>query len=571
MSCQCTSGEELYKCPMLWLPSYRELRLSNDMRHFLLIIGFLIILVDLNGQQTVETIEGQVSFISSKNVYVKFKSTEGISAGDTLFAKSGGKLIPVLIVDNLSSISCVCNAIAPAKPAVADFVSARRKPKGADAVQVVIAAPVAKAVPATDTNVASPVAGQKTVEVKQHISGSVSVSSYTDMSDAPAANSQRFRYTLSLNARNIGSSKFSFESYASFRHKIGDWDVVKSDIFNALKIFNLALVYEPSKSTRISIGRRINPRLSNIGAADGLQIEKSFGMFSIGALGGTRPDYTDYGFNSKLLQFGGYMGLSTKNSTTFSESSLAFMQQMNGSSIDRRFLYFQHSNSVIRNLYFIGTFEVDLYRLNVDTIKHTETATNVFDPTGLYLSLRYRFSDKLSISGSYDARKNVIYYETYKTFTDRMLETDLRQGFRLQGSYRFTRDLTFGLQTGYRFLKSDPHPSRNAYGYLTYNNFPGLNVTITLSGAYTESGYINSVIYGANVSRDFFKSKLQGSIGYHYVDYTMAENLKEIQHIGEINLFCMLPAKMSFGINYEGTFEQKYKYNRFYLQLRKRF
>ena len=232
----------------------------------------------------------------------------------------------------------------------------------------------------------------------------------------------------------------------------------------------------------------------------------------MGALAGTRPDYSDYGFNKDLLQFGGYLGLNTKNQNSFSESSVAFMQQMNGSNIDRRFLYFQHSNSLVKNLYFIGTFEVDLYQLKIDTANNTETATNGFDPTGLYLSLRYRFSNKLSVSGSYDARKNVMYYETYKTFMDRMLENEMRQGFRLQASYRFTRDLTFGLQTGYRFLKSDPHPSKNIYGYLTYSNIPGVNIAFTLSGTYTESSYMNGQIYGANVSRDFLRTSCRQAL-----------------------------------------------------------
>ena len=62
----------------------------------------------------------------------------------------------------------------------------------------------------------------------------------------------------------------------------------------------------------------------------------------IGALAGSRPDYSDYGFNTHLLQFGGYIALNTKNSKTFSETSVAFMQQMNGSNIDRRFIYFKH-------------------------------------------------------------------------------------------------------------------------------------------------------------------------------------------------------------------------------------
>jgi hypothetical protein len=542
------------------------------MRQYLLIVCFFVFFADLNGQPNVENVTGQVSFVSPMNVYVKFKSTTGISVGDTLFIKSNGNLIPALIVANLSSLSCVCTIIPPSKPAVADFIIARVMPAGGAGAGKAISVAAVTQIPVQDTVGASTAGKPESGKIKQHINGNVSVSSYSDFSDTPAANSQRFRYTLSLDARNIADSKFSFKSYVSFRHKLGDWDVVKSDIFNALKIFDLAVIYDPNKTTRISLGRKINPRLANIGAADGLQIEKSFGGFSIGAIAGTRPDYSDYGFNSNLLQFGGYLGLSTKNSGSFSESSVAFMQQMNGSNIDRRFLYFQHSNSLVKNLYFIGTFEVDLYQLKIDTLNNTETVQNNFDPTGLYLSLRYKFSNKLSISGSYDARKNVMYYETYKTYMDRMLENEMRQGFRLQASYRFTRDLTFGLQTGYRFLKSDPHPSRNIYGYLTYSNFPGTNITFTASATYTESSYMNGLIYGANISRDFFKNKLQTSLGYHYVDYTMPENsLKEIQHIGEINLYWQLPAKMALGINYEGTFEQQYKYHRIYLQFRKRF
>ena len=541
------------------------------MRRYLLIICFFIFLADLNGQQNLENLTGQVSFVSTKNVYVKFKSTDGISAGDTLFVKSNGSLIPVLTVDNLSSLSCVCTVIPPAKPVVADFVTARVKAGGSGTGPVATAAAVVT-MPVQDKKSEKPDSKPKTGELKQHITGNVSVNSYSDFSNTTAANSQRFRYTLSLDARNIANSKFSFESYVSFRHKLGEWDAVKNDIFSALKIFDLALIYDLNKTTRISLGRKINPRLSNIGAVDGLQIEKSFGGFAVGAIAGTRPDYSNYGFNKDLLQYGGYLGFNTKNQRSFSESSVAFMQQMNGPNIDRRFLYFQHSNSLVKNLYFIGTFEVDLYQLKVDTANHTESATNGFDPTGMYLSLRYRFSDKLSVSGSYDARKNVIYYETYKTFIDRMLENEMRQGFRLQASYRFTRDLTFGVQTGYRFLKSDPHPSRNIYGYLTYNNIPGANIALTLSGTYNESSYMNGQTYGALISRDFFKNKLQTSIGYHYVNYAMPENNQtEIQHIGEINLYWMLPGKVALGVNYEGTFEQQYKYHRLYLQLRKRF
>ena len=182
------------------------------------------------------------------------------------------------------------------------------------------------------------------------------------------------------------------------------------------------------------------------------------------------------------------------------------MQQMNNSKTDRRFLYFQHSNSIIKNLYFFSTLEVDLYQLKTDSLNN-EQPQNTFNLTGLYLSLSYRPWKALSVSGSYDARKNVMYYETYKTFVDRILENELRQGFRVQASYRITGDLTFGLQSGYRYLKSDPHPSRNLYSYVTYSRIPAVNISATLSATYIESGYMNGKIFGLNLYRDFFKEQ----------------------------------------------------------------
>jgi len=287
---------------------------------------------------------------------------------------------------------------------------------------------------------------------------------------------------------------------------------------------------------------------------------------------GTRPDYTDYGFNSKLIQFGGYLAYNTKNANTFSESSVAFMQQMNNSKTDRRFLYFQHSNSIIKNLSFFSTLEVDLYKLVIDTINNNEKPQNTFNLTGLYLSLNYRLGRILTISGSYDARKNVMYYETYKSFIDRILEDEMRQGFRVQANSHITKDLILGLQSGYRYLKSDPHPSKNLYGYLSYSQIPGIKMSATLSATYLESGYMNGNIYGLTISRDFLKGKIQTGIGYRYVDYRLPESRTNIlQNIGEMNLSWQFTRKMFFSLNYEGTFEKKDQYNRLYLQIRRRF
>jgi hypothetical protein len=87
-----------------------------------------------------------------------------------------------------------------------------------------------------------------------------------------------------------------------------------------------------------------------------------------------------------------------------------------------------------------------------------------------------------------------------------------------------------------------------------------------------ESSYLNGKILGANISRDLFNGKFQTGISYRYVDYRLPESLLNVnQNIGEINIYWQLSGKMSFSVNYEGTFEKHDRYNRLYLQIRKRF
>jgi hypothetical protein len=273
------------------------------MRQSLLILFALLFYQELTGQTSIENLSGKVSFVSSQNIYVKFKSTSGISVGDTLYIPSNENLVPVLIVKNLSSTSCVCTTITSESLPPDHLIIARAKvsaarPSEKPGENLAVVAPVSVV---SDTTVKS--ISVKS-ERKQKISGSISVNSYSDFSNTIADNSQRFRYSFSMNANNIADSKFSAESYISFRHKLGDWAEVQSNVFNALKIYNLAVKYDPNKTTQVILGRKINPKISSIGSIDGLQFEKTLGKFALGAVAGSRPDYSTYGFNFNLFQFG---------------------------------------------------------------------------------------------------------------------------------------------------------------------------------------------------------------------------------------------------------------------------
>ena len=534
------------------------------MRYIIYIIILAVLSISLEAQTVSDNLQGKVSFISSQNIYVRFKSTEGITAGDTLFMLSKGKLMPVMIVNNLSSSSCVCTPLPTINMSVTQDIVARTKSKAVkpeNGLEKVVKESPVKSIPVDST--------KKQVypgQLKHKINGSISVYSYSDYSNTGAKNSTRLRYNYTLNALNIGNSKFSIENYITFRHKLGDWSAVKSDLFNALKIYTFAVRYEPDKTSRITLGRTINYRISSIGAMDGLQAEKTFNKITIGVVAGTRPDYTDYGFNKNLLQYGGYLAFDTKKDDIFTQSSLAFMEQMNNMKTDRRFLYLQHSSSLLKNLYFFGTFEVDLYKVQNFLPQST------FDLTSLYLSLRYRVTRNFTLTGSYDQRKNVLFYETYKSLIDSVYQNEQRQSFRLRANYRITQNMSLGLESGYHFSRSDPRPSKNIYGYLTYVQIPGLRVSVTLNGTYLESVYMTGKVLGADISKDLFQGRFQASAGYRYEDYTLPESLLSVkQNIGEMSIFWLLSAKISFSANYEGTFEKHNKYNRLYLMIRKRF
>ena len=544
------------------------------MKYELLVFLLILLGSELTGQTLDEGKEGKISYVTTQSIYVKFQSTENIAEGDTLYSKQEDKLIPVLIVKGTSSISCSCIPISAIKLSVADQVYSKPKIiKPKKSVPIVAETTLLPVAEKKDT-----IGGTKVQHKKktQLISGRVSLSSYSNFSSEPA-NSQRMRYTFSLDALNIGNSKLSAETYMSFVHKLGEWTEIQQDVFNGLKIYSLALSYEFNKNNKIWLGRKINPRISNMGAIDGLQYELKLKSFTIGVVGGFRPDYMNYSFNSNLLEFGGYFGHDYSNRHGSMQTTVAFIDQMNNGNTDRRFAYLQHTNSLVKNLFFFGSVEVDLYKQTmnpVDSVLKDTTYKKDNSPnlTNLYLSLRYRPVRQLSLSFSFSSRQNIIYYETYKDIVERLLEETALQGYTFQVSYQPVNKLSIGMNVGYRDSKKDPRPSKNLYGYVTYSSIPGLNVSATLSVTILETSYMSGNIYSLGISRDLVNGKLYLGLNYRYVDYkfvSAGSNL--VQNMGEVNLTWRILKKLSCSLNYEGTFEKANTFNRVYINITQRF
>jgi hypothetical protein len=510
--------------------------------------------------------EGTVTFISSQYFYVRFENTDGIKQGDTLFVRTEKKLLPVLDVQFISSKSIAGILVGKRKVQIGDKLIAivseeteEDKTKEPEMVKKTVQ-PFHEILP--DVNY------QKTIDKKKpEISARLSVQSYSSLSNnSRSIDYQRWRYTLSFNANRICSSDLSFSSYMNFNYKANDWNAISSNLWRSLKIYDLALKYNFNESSSLVVGRNRNRNISNIGSVDGIQFEKRFNSFYAGAVVGYRPDFSDLGFNSKLFEFGGYVGRTDTLGVGSMENNLAFMQQTNTFKTDRRFIYFQHSNNILENTYFFVSSEVDLYKkiLNIET--------NEFILTSVFFSVRYSPSPIFSTTISYDARKNVVYYETYKNFIDSLFENETRQGLNLRANFRLINKLFFGLSGGYRFKKGDIKPTRNFGTYLTYSQIPFIESSVAVNYNRLFTNFVESSIVGIRLTKYLFNNSTGFSFSYRISDYKLTSlALISTQNIFSVDLSTRFNRVISFSISYEGIFEKKTTTGRIFAGLTTRF
>ncbi|WP_123912661.1 hypothetical protein [Hanstruepera neustonica] len=451
-------------------------------------------------EQQNNTLQGTVSFVTSSNIYVKFSSTDAISVDDVL-QFNGTDCLKVTVK---SSTSVVCVPINDCELQTGDTVI-YTLPAVAPVTEV-IEDNVDDSIPA-EVAVPQTVPEEKETLYKEFITGRVSLASYNQFSDVRDDN-QRLLGRVSLNANHIGGGKFSVETFLSYQNLITVADNYsgRTDIFN---VYNLNVQYDFTPTLWAAVGRKINPKASVFGANDGLQVEKYFGPFYAGGIVGFRPDVFDYGFNSDLFQYGGYVGVETTNSHFRSTTTVGAMEQTNQGATDRRYLFFQHSSTIAKDLGLFVSSELDLFNPQGDVRL-----------TNLYSSLRYRFSRYANIMVSYDSRKRIIYYETFQSQIDQILDDDLaRQGFRARLNLRPIKYIWLGGSYSKRFASDQQNKSDNYFGYLTFANIPKVGGRLNGSYNLNQNNYLTSNIISVRYSRSLFKDLLYAEIYYRTAEY----------------------------------------------------
>lgn len=505
-----------------------------------------------------EKITGEVSYQSSSNIYFKFDDTGKISESDTVFSLTG-RIRPVAVIRYKSSLSASGEKIKGTEIKNGDKVFLVTSTKDQPEKGLLLTKRSGKLKPNQNFSGPLPEINSGFQQDYFKLRGKTAVSSYTYFSNLPNdKGTQRWRYNFSLSSDRQNSSPVFFDSYMNFSYRTKEWAYLKK----ALKVYSLYAGYEITKGLQATFGRRINPKLSNMGAVDGLQVEKDWMHFSAGVIAGSRPSFDDYGINTNLAQAGVYISRRDSLEGNIFESTLSLVQQNNSSKVDRRYLYFQNNNYLLSNLFTFVSTEIDLYK------KVNHKGQFAFRLTSLFASVNYR-TGKLSARVSYDARNNVIYYETYKTYADSLLEAELRQGVRAGVNYRLNR-FTIGIDGGYRNLGSDISPSKNWGIFGAVSIIPYIKASANLRYTKLETGYLNGDVVNLSVYKNL-SEYLYSSFTYRTVNYKYIRNSYIFrQNIISPELQVSLMKNFTFSLNYEFAFSKKDSYNSFYLSLIKR-
>jgi hypothetical protein len=526
----------------------------------LLLVSNTLVLSQSNGME--ERI-GTVTYKSTQNIYVKFENTSDIKAGDTLYIKDNNKLLPVIIIKYLSPRSVAGELIDGRELEIDNKIYAYLKTTTPiNSIKDTISNN--KGIENKLIDSYSNIPYSKYSPIRQNTSGRLSIQSFSNISNfTNSGNYQQWRYSFLFNADSILGFPFSFSDYIIFTYKNGDLADFKDNIPRNLKIYDLAVNYKFNESSSLWIGRHLNRRVSNISSVDGLQYEQAFSQYYVGVIAGSRPDFNDMGFNLKLFEYGGYFGRTDTVNNSFMENTLAVMQQTNNFKTDRRFLYFQHSDNLIPEVNLFFSSEADLFK------KVLNIGQNTFSLTGIFVSANYTPDHMVSLSLSYDARKDVIYYETYKSLADSLIDHETRQGFRAGVNLHLINNLFIGLSAGYRFQPGDPKPSRNFNGIISYGNIPVIDVTPSVSFTRLISSYIDGSIWGASLSK-YLTDFASITLNYNHNQYKfLFGDLK--QNILSADLSSRIWQQIFLSFSYEGTFESQNTWGRFLLDLTTRF
>lgn len=497
------------------------------------------------------TVEGRITFMTSRNLYVRFPSTKGLAPGDTVFLGDQRKKIPVMVIKYLSSESCsgeilgtaglktgervYAEIYGPARPVVEKDISASPPDSASEESR--------REIPAS----AEVISGNSF----RRIYGGITANSYSSFSNfSTGSGNQRWYYSFALNGDNLMDSGLSFSSYMNYSYLGSQWKDLRVSPLRNLKVYDLTLSYR-SGDSRIWGGRHINPAISEVGPIDGIQFQTEAGPVVVGAALGSRPDYYTYGYNPSLFEIGGYVSRADTFNDGNMTNTIGLFQQYNRMKTDRRFIYFQNVTNPSNDISFYLSGEADIF-----TLRNGSPSGDI-SLTDMYLSTFYTPANRISLSLSYSAQRNTIYYQTFGISVDSLLpsQNQLRHNMMLGATFRPFGSTFLRMSGGYSFQQGDVSPTRNLMASITQGNIPILELSATISFSTIKSGFMSGSMYGVRLLKYIPLNSTNVSLGYQQQKYTFGAGAgNSVQDQLDLTLNTRLLGRMFLNLYYQGIF-----------------
>jgi len=445
---------------------------------------------------------GVISYLTSQTVYLRFETTAGIIKGDTL---KNLLLKPVIVVTQTSKKSVAGVFIDSSKFFVGDSIVAFPQEIKADSIVVKI---VEKKDSLKDKTDNTPLPKYNAPKVVSKVYGRIGFTSYSSFSNFEGTDFTRMQYTFSFDEKNEFYDGSESECYISYNYrpdKINNPDYSFDKLF---RVYSLSVSTNLYDGLRITLGRSISSRVSNVGIHDGAVLNYDTKDWWSGAFVGSRPSYQNLGFDSKYFQYGVFAGFGGKINDGNYEQSIAIAEQTYSGFTDRRFLYLQHSNSIIKNINLFASSEIDLFS--------KQRGESISNPilTSLYANISWRESESITLGLLYDERRNVVYYESLKNYIDSLIDVTARRGLQMRVQWRIDNTKYLSFSAGTRFGGTSENRASNASIMFSYYDIP----LIQSSGLVTLDFIVNQLTKGAiagiGLNRSFFDGDVSTGVGF---------------------------------------------------------
>ncbi|MEW6411738.1 MAG: hypothetical protein AB1483_04595 [Candidatus Zixiibacteriota bacterium] len=472
------------------------------MRSIVTFIASILIAVTLAGpaQAAGNCSQPCVTYISAEGVYLDGGLSSGFDVDDTVAFIRDKKTIAIGFVTKVAEYAAATEVAHQTCPVQVGDIAARIS----DVPRLTLTSTAAFVEPARAPHPEATSTINQKPGPPPHLRGSISFENYyhNDLTDTDYDRTQPGVKTK-LEIENItGDVSFKMRHRTRLYHRSKAYSIGQDTDEWIHQVYELGFFHEVEGSkAEWAIGRVLSPYVRGIGYVDGgylaHQIHRNF---KIGLAGGTAPDMVSSEPNFDRRKFGLFAAFETG---AYQTRRLAFTAavstEYDRSTVSRDFLYFQATFSKYQLLSLYQSVEIDFNR----DWRYDKTGDR-FTFTNYYANATINITKDASVFFSYDARKNIRYFETMDT-PDSLFNDDYHQGIRAGLNLRFTDRISFRGNAGIRFRDGLPEDNRFVSATLRLSRFPLPKHSMTLMMSIVETqfttGYRPMITYRLPISR----------------------------------------------------------------------